>query len=89
MGTIEGGTAANIVPKHCSFQWQVRSLPSAEPGTVAHRLADFAAKALLPRMRHVATTTAIDTVQGIAVPAFEARQGLRGDRARACAHGQE
>ena len=75
VGTIEGGTAANIVPKHCSFQWQVRSLPSAEPGTIAHRLADFAAKDLLPRMRHVAKTTAIDTVQGIAVPAFEARKG--------------
>jgi acetylornithine deacetylase len=72
VGTIEGGTAANIVPKHCSFQWQVRGLPSAEPGTVAHRLDDFAAKALLPRMRHVAKTTSIDTVQEIAVPAFEA-----------------
>ena len=27
VGTIKGGTAPNIVPKHCEFQWQVRSLP--------------------------------------------------------------
>lgn len=75
VGTIEGGAAANIVPKMCSFQWQVRSLPTARPGTIAHRLGDFAAKALLPRMRQVAHSASIDTVTGVAVPAFQARKG--------------
>src|SRR4029450_6791033 len=29
VSTIEGGTAHNIVPKNCEFQWQVRGLPEA------------------------------------------------------------
>ena len=32
VGTIEGGTAPNIVPKTCKFQWQVRSLPERRCG---------------------------------------------------------
>ncbi len=32
VGTIEGGTAANIVPKHCDFRWLVRSLPEERAG---------------------------------------------------------
>ena len=53
VGTIEGGTAHNIVPKTCEFQWQVRSLPSAAPAEVPRDLAAFANTALLPRMRQV------------------------------------
>lgn len=74
-GTIRGGTAPNIVPMTCSFQWQVRSLPSANPGLVAKRLADFAATALLPPMRRVAPKASIETVDRNAVPAFQAPAG--------------
>ncbi len=74
-GTILGGTAPNIVPMTCSFQWQVRSLPSANPGLVAKRLADFAVNALLPPMRRVAPKASIETVDRNAVPAFQAPAG--------------
>jgi acetylornithine deacetylase len=74
-GTIRGGTAPNIVPKTCSFQWQVRSLPSAQPGLVAKRLADFAARTLLPHMRRVAPKASIETADRSAVPAFRAPAG--------------
>jgi acetylornithine deacetylase len=74
-GTIQGGTAPNIVPKTCSFQWQVRSLPSAQQGLVAKRLADFAARRLLPHMRRVAPKTSIETAVRSAVPAFQAPAG--------------
>ena len=42
VGTIEGGTAHNIVPKTCEFQWQVRSLPEASPDEVPRELVAFA-----------------------------------------------
>lgn len=72
VGTIKGGTAPNIVPKHCEFQWQVRSLPSAPPAEVPRDLDAFAETALLPRMKQVSEEAAIDTeVQG-SVPAFVA-----------------
>jgi acetylornithine deacetylase len=75
VGTIVGGTAPNILPKTCSFQWQVRSLPSATSDTMARGLGDFAATTLLPRMREVAPKASIDTVLLGAVPAFQAAPG--------------
>jgi acetylornithine deacetylase len=75
VGVIEGGSAANIVPKTCSLQWQVRSLPSTAPGTVPDRLAAFASEALLPRMRVVAPAASIETSHEGGVPAFLAKPG--------------
>jgi acetylornithine deacetylase len=75
VGTIKGGTAPNIVPKTCSFQWQVRSLPTAEPAEVPRRLAAFAETALLSRMRQVAPNASIETGHENTVPAFLAKPG--------------
>jgi acetylornithine deacetylase len=72
VGTIKGGTAPNIVPKHCEFQWQVRSLPSATPDEVPRDLAAFAKKTLLPRMKQSSKEAAIDTEVHGSVPAFVA-----------------
>jgi acetylornithine deacetylase len=73
VGTIKGGTAPNIVPKHCEFQWQVRSLPDAAPAEVPRDLTAFAKRALLPRMQRVTQEAAIDTEVHGSVPAFVAR----------------
>jgi acetylornithine deacetylase len=75
VGTIEGGTAHNIVPKHCEFQWQVRSLPQAAPAEVPRDLDAFAKTALLPRMRQVTKEAAIATETEGSVPAFVAQPG--------------
>jgi acetylornithine deacetylase len=75
VGTIEGGTAHNIVPKSCEFHWQVRSLPSAEPTEAPRELAAFANTALLPKMRQVTREAAIDTESRGFVPAFVAEPG--------------
>src|SRR4029450_13884128 len=70
VGTIEGGTAHNIVPKNCEFQWQVRSLPETSPDEVPRDLAAFAEKKLLPEMRRVTKEAAIDTSNEGAVADF-------------------
>jgi acetylornithine deacetylase len=75
VGTIEGGTAHNIVPKHCEFQWQVRSLPQAAPAEVPRDLSAFAKTALLPRMRQVTKEAGIETEAEGSVPAFVATRG--------------
>lgn len=75
VGMIEGGTAPNIVPKTCRLQWQVRSLPAAAPKVVPNRLAAFASETLLPRMRAVASSAAIETSHEGSVPAFLAKPG--------------
>ncbi len=72
VGNIRGGTAPNIVPKSCRFQWQVRSLPSADPAAVPKEFVAFAAT-LLPRMRAVAADTGVETTHEGSVPAFQAK----------------
>ena len=75
VGMIEGGTAPNMVPKTCRLQWQVRSLPAAAPKVVPNRLTAFASETLLPRMRAVASSAAIETSHEGSVPAFLAKPG--------------
>jgi acetylornithine deacetylase len=74
VGTIKGGTAGNIVPKNCEFQWQVRSLPQAKPGEAQRDLAAFA-KSLLPKMKQVTKEAAIETASLNTTPAFVAGTG--------------
>jgi acetylornithine deacetylase len=73
VGTIEGGTAANIVPKTCELHWQVRSLPKADPGFASELLKAYADEKLLPRMRRVALAASIETHYQGSVPAFLAK----------------
>jgi acetylornithine deacetylase len=76
VGNIAGGTAPNIVPKTCRFQWQVRSLPGADPVAVPKQFAAFA-ETLLPRMRAIAADTGIETTHEGSVPAFQANPESR------------
>ena len=71
VGVIEGGTAANIVPQHCAFRWQIRSLPDTTVDAAKRDLSAFA-ETLLPKMRQVAKDAAIETESQTSVPAFTA-----------------
>jgi acetylornithine deacetylase len=59
VGVIKGGTALNIVPADCRFDFEVRALPDFAPQGVVEKLQDYAEQALLPRMRAVSVDTAI------------------------------
>ena len=70
VGLIEGGTAKNIIPRRCAFQWETRLLPTADPLAVPRRFDSFA-RTLEPAMQAVAKTTGIrtgtvNTVPGLA-----------------------
>lgn len=58
-GLIQGGQALNIVPEHCSFDWEVRALPEMDPTAVERELEDYATHQLLPDMRAKAPTANI------------------------------
>ena len=60
VGLIEGGTAKNIIPRRCAFQWETRLLPTADPNAVPLRIEAFA-KTLEPAMQAVAPATGIAT----------------------------
>lgn len=58
-GVIQGGTALNIVPRECTFDWEMRQLPGDDVGAVVAELEEFAAKHLLPEMHAVRPETRI------------------------------
>lgn len=74
VGCIEGGVQRNIVPKHCSFVWEFRSVPATDPAEVPARLA-AQAEALLPAMRAIAPGAAIETRAVSHVPALDPSTG--------------
>ncbi len=57
VGTIQGGTALNIVPKDCRFDFEFRHLPAQDPKPMLREVRDFAERELVPPMRAVAADT--------------------------------
>ena len=53
VGTIAGGTAANIVPEHCRFDMEIRHLPDENPDDIMAGIQAFATRELLHEMRRV------------------------------------
>ena len=60
VGVVEGGTARNIIPRHCRMAWEVRPLPATDTDAL---LAPFYAKCteLEARMKQVDETCSIVT----------------------------
>jgi acetylornithine deacetylase len=58
-GLIRGGTALNIVPKECSFDFEFRLLPQDDPEAPLRELRAFAEARLLPEMQAVRPETGI------------------------------
>ncbi|MDM3886687.1 acetylornithine deacetylase [Pseudomonas sp. BCRC 81390] len=73
-GVIKGGSALNIVPAECEFDFEVRALPGFAAQAVADQLQTYAEAELLPRMRKVDAASAIrlqplSAYPGLATPA--------------------
>ena len=49
-GTIRGGTALNIVPKDCSFEFEFRHLPQDDPHALLDELCRHVAEQIAPEM---------------------------------------
>jgi acetylornithine deacetylase len=53
VGLIEGGTARNIIPRHCCFKWDLRMLPDASSDALLTRFTERAEREVLPKLRKV------------------------------------
>jgi len=69
-GTIHGGTALNIVPKDCSFEFEWRHLPEHDPDEIYAEVAKLA-QSLLPEMQAVEPSTGIEFVERSAIIGLE------------------
>src|SRR5215472_10859110 len=73
-GVIRGGTALNIVPRECSFDFEIRHLPLDDPEELLAELKRFAAT-LLPEMHAVDPATFIAFEQLSNTPGFDTHGG--------------
>ena len=51
VGTISGGTALNIVPKQCEFEFEIRNLPQEDLDALVHEIRHYATDVLLADMK--------------------------------------
>ena len=74
VGTIHGGTALNIVPRDCAFDFEIRNLPFDDPDAFFAEVRKYA-ESFLPAMRAVAQDTHIEFDVLSATPGFDTHEG--------------
>ncbi len=80
VGTIQGGTAVNIVARRCEVHWEFRPVPGADPDAIVARLEDFVATEILPRMRAVDPRASVVTRLDVASPPLARVAGSPAER---------
>jgi acetylornithine deacetylase len=70
-GLIHGGTALNIVPRDCSFDFEVRPLPGDDVPAIVAELREFAVRHVLPEMHAVRPETSIHIEELSAAPGLD------------------
>jgi acetylornithine deacetylase len=73
--TIEGGTALNILARHCLFQWEFRYLPGTSQDEILDAFNAYANNEVLPRLKAIAPEADIVTKPRAHVPALVATEG--------------
>ncbi len=70
VGTIRGGTALNIVPRDCTFDFEIRHLPFDDPDAFFADVRAFS-DTLVPEMRAVSAETSIEFDALSTLPGFD------------------
>ncbi len=60
VGTMAGGTAPNIVPEHCRFDFEIRHLPEQDPESIVQKIRDYAQNTLSEAMQKTHSESGID-----------------------------
>lgn len=75
VGMIEGGSALNIVPRSCTFHWEYRPLPDADPDKILRRFEAFVADEYLDVLRADGIEAEIVTEPVGSIPALPEEAG--------------
>jgi len=71
-GLVSGGTQLNIVPNKCTFEFEIRHLPSEDPTTLVNEVREFVDAEILPEMRAVHPQANFEWETLTQYPAFDA-----------------
>ncbi len=75
VGTIQGGTARNILAKLCAFRWEFRALPGVAQNLALLHLEDYAARVVTPKLTRYAKDASIETLTEVEVPGLKPESG--------------
>ena len=70
VGVIHGGTAINIISRHCEFQWDIRCIPSDDAQTIINEFEKFCQDEILPNMEQISNDCYITTETTASAPSF-------------------
>ena len=70
-GVLHGGTALNIVPHDCSFDFEFRYLPGDDPEKLFAEFKDYVTKTLEPEMKAVYANAGFDIQLMSQIPALD------------------
>ena len=59
-GVINGGTANNIIPNHCQFDFEIRHLPDHHPLPIFEEVEQYVDTQLIPNMHSVSKETGVN-----------------------------
>lgn len=68
VGTIQGGTAVNILPARCEFLWEYRGLPDENPESIIQDMQSFIEREVLPDLQEFAPDASVETTAIAQVP---------------------
>ena len=80
IGTVQGGTARNILPKSCTFGWEFRGLPDLDPDEIPARFDRFANETALARLNRYGPYGRIETRLEVSVPGLAPEPGSVAER---------
>jgi len=75
VGTIQGGTARNILAKQCTFHWEFRGLPGTSSSLAYDHLQDYVTRTAMPKLTRYAPDAFIETRVEVEVPGLAATSG--------------
>lgn len=61
VGTVSGGTALNIISRHCEFVWDIRHVPGDNPHELVEEFQQWCEAEVVPDMKAVSPSTGIET----------------------------
>ena len=80
VGTIQGGTARNILPKLCAFHWEFRGLPDLDRGEIPALFEAACTRVTRERLNRYGEFGRIETVEEVAVPGLAPDPGSEAER---------
>jgi acetylornithine deacetylase len=80
VGTIQGGTARNILAKECRFHWEYRGLPDLDPAEIPALFEAAVAEVTARRLNRYGEFGRIETLEEVAIPGLAPDPGSEAER---------